>query len=288
MKALFDRVSKKCSSLTTHAYSTSFSLGIRLLAAPMREPVYAIYGFVRLADEIVDSFQGFDQAELLADFRRQTDRSICDGISLNPILNSFQRVVNAYGIPKELVDCFFESMEMDLDGQCYTRELYERYIFGSAEVVGLMCLRVFTNGNDQEYERLRQPAMRLGAAFQKVNFLRDAGADFNKLGRTYFPGVNLQGFSATEKKQIEADILADFDAALVGIEQLPAGARPGVYLAYLYYKVLFEKIRRLPPQRILSSRIRVANVHKMVIMCYALIRRRPGVSYKINYAADDK
>ncbi|WP_129715825.1 phytoene/squalene synthase family protein [Pedobacter sp. SYP-B3415] len=288
MKALFDRVSSGCSTLTTKAYSTSFSLGIRLLSAGIRQPIYGIYGFVRLADEIVDSFHGYDQAHLLADFRLQTYRAIDDGISLNPILNSFQQVVNRYNIPVELIETFLESMEMDLDGRAYTKELYDRYILGSAEVVGLMCLRVFTGGDDAVYERLKLPAMRLGAAFQKVNFLRDAGADFHTLGRTYFPGVNLEGFSAIEKAQIEEDIASDFDAALVGIEQLPRSARMGVYLAYLYYKVLFEKIKRLSPQHVLTSRVRLANAHKMLIMCHALIRRRPAASVKLNYAANNK
>lgn len=271
MKALFDSVSAACSKLTTKAYSTSFSLGIQLLARKFHAPIYGIYGFVRFADEIVDSFHGYPKETLLKDFREQTYRAIREKISLNPILNSFQHVVHQYNIEQELVDTFLDSMEMDLHQHFYTRSIYEKYILGSAEVVGLMCLRVFTNGDHDLYEQLKYPAMKLGAAFQKVNFLRDVRTDSQELGRHYFPQVNLNNFSCAEKAAIEAEIEADFNEALAGIKALPLSSRKGVYLAYAYYKVLFNKIRNLPPQKIMTARVRVANSHKIGIMLQTML-----------------
>jgi len=276
MKALFDKVSARCSRITTEAYSTSFSLGIRLLAKKFHEPVYAIYGFVRLADEIVDSFHSYPKAALLKGFRQQTYAAIAGRISLNPILNSFQETVHTYHIEMELIDTFLDSMEMDLQQQCYSRSLYEQYILGSAEVVGLMCLRVFTEGDHVQYAKLQQPAMKLGAAFQKINFLRDVKADSQELGRLYFPGVNLDHFTAADKQQIEKEISADLKQAIDGIRRLPAGARKGVYLAYAYYVVLFNKIKNLPPQKIMTERIRVANSHKIGLMLQTMVVGLPG------------
>lgn len=271
MKSLFDKLSADCSKLTTEEYSTSFSLGIRLLNKKFHAPIYAIYGFVRFADEIVDSFHDYDKAALLAHFKEETYRAIEEKISLNPILNSFQKVYHDYHIEQELVDTFLDSMEMDLHQHFYTRSIYEQYILGSAEVVGLMCLRVFTENDHDQYCRLRIPAMKLGAAFQKVNFLRDVKADSQELGRHYFPMVNLENFSNKEKSDIEAEITNDFKEALPGIMQLPLSARKGVYLAYTYYQVLFKKIRNLPAQRIMTERIRVPNSHKIGIMLQTML-----------------
>jgi phytoene/squalene synthetase len=272
MKQLFDDVSQEMSQLTTKRYSTSFSLGISFLDSDLHKPIYSIYGFVRFADEIVDSFHGFDKEALLADFKVQTYKAIAEGISLNPILNSFQWAVNKYGIPMELIDTFLNSMEMDLNKQFYSKEQYELYILGSAEVVGLMCLKVFVEGNDAEYERLKPSAMKLGSAFQKINFLRDLKDDFQTLGRTYFPGINMEEFTASVKKEIEADIEADFRAGYEGILQLPKNARFGVYMAYKYYFKLFKKIKTKTAQDILTERIRIPNYRKMRILLTSYVR----------------
>jgi len=272
MKQLFDDISQEMSQLTTKRYSTSFSLGISFLATNLHKPIYSIYGFVRFADEIVDSFHGFDKAELLADFKVQTYRAIAEGISLNPILNSFQWAVNKYGIPMELIDTFLNSMEMDLKKQFYSKEQYDLYILGSAEVVGLMCLKVFVEGNDAEYERLKPSAMKLVSAFQKINFLRDLKDDFQTLGRTYFPGINMEEFNATVKKEIEADIEVDFRAGYEGILQLPKNARFGVYMAYKYYFKLFKKIKSQSAQTILTERVRIPNYRKMRILLTSYVR----------------
>jgi phytoene/squalene synthetase len=272
MKQLFDDVSQEMSQLTTKRYSTSFSLGISFLDSDLHKPIYSIYGFVRFADEIVDSFHGFDKEALLADFKVQTYKAIAEGISLNPILNSFQWAVNKYSIPIELIDTFLNSMEMDLNKQFYSKEQYELYILGSAEVVGLMCLKVFVNGNEAEYERLKPSAMKLGSAFQKINFLRDLKDDFQTLGRTYFPGINMEEFNATVKKEIEADIEADFRAGYEGILQLPKNARFGVYMAYKYYFKLFKKIKAKSAQNILTERIRIPNYRKMRILLTSYVR----------------
>jgi len=271
MKALFDKVSARCSRITTEAYSTSFSLGIRLLDKKFHAPIYAIYGFVRFADEIVDSFHDYPKSDLLKDFRQQAYAAINGRISLNPILNSFQATVHTYNIEMELIDTFLDSMEMDLQQHCYSRSLYEQYILGSAEVVGLMCLRVFTEGDNEQYTALQYPAMKLGAAFQKINFLRDVRADSQELGRLYFPGVNLDHFTEADKQQIEKEIGADLKQAIDGIRRLPAGARKGVYLAYAYYLVLFNKIKNLPPQKIMTERIRVGNSHKIGLMLQTMV-----------------
>lgn len=276
MKARFDTLSAKCSRETTRLYSTSFSLGIYFLRPEIRGPIYAIYGFVRLADEIVDSFHEYDKKALLAEFREDCFRAIDRGISVNPVLNSFQQAVNTYHIQPELIEQFLKSMEMDLAAQTYTPQKYEEYILGSAQVVGLMCLQVFTNGNKNDYERLRVPAMKLGSAFQKVNFLRDLNADHQELGRTYFPGVDLSAFSDRDKKAIEADIQQEFKAALSGIRELPKSCRKGVYLAYVYYRQLFRKIAGVPAEKVMTERIRVSNGHKFWLMADSLIR------YKLN------
>lgn len=234
MKQIFDDISHEMSTLTTRKYSTSFSLGIRMLNKDIQKPIYAIYGFVRFADEIVDSFHEFNKAILLEDFRKQTYQAINDKISLNPILNSFQWAVNTYNIPLDLIETFLVSMKMDLSEQNYDEEQYKAYILGSAEVVGLMCLKVFVEGNEAEFLRLKPAAMKLGAAFQKINFLRDLDADFNQLGRLYFPGVEMDEFNTAVKNKIEEDIEADFKAGYLGILQLSKNARFGVYLAYIY------------------------------------------------------
>lgn len=276
MKETFDQLSADCSRITTKRYSTSFSLGIYFLKKKLRHPIYSIYGFVRLADEIVDSFHDFDKAFLLKKFRQDCFEAIDHGISLNPVLNSFQQVVNEYKIDHELIDLFLQSMEMDLDKHVYTPEKYERYILGSAQVVGLMCLRVFTEGDAQLYDQLKNSAMKLGSAFQKVNFLRDVNADYNALSRSYFPNVDLSAFSNLEKKLIEEDIEAEFKEALIGIKLLPCSSRSGVYLAYIYYKELFNKIKKATAERVMSERIRISNGHKFGLMCDSIIR------FKIN------
>ena len=271
MKRLFDNVSVQCSRLTTRAYSTSFSAGIYFLRKDLRDPVYAIYGFVRFADEIVDSFEGFDKRYLLEKFKLDTYEAIEKGISLNPILNAFQHVVHKYGIDRELIETFLGSMEMDLEKTDYTRLHYDKYILGSAEVVGLMCLCVFTEGCKKQYDELKPFAMKLGAAFQKVNFLRDLKADFQELGRSYFPDVDLSGFSGDAKREIEAEIDRDFKEALIGIRRLPASSRGGVYLAYVYYYSLFKKIRSVPAQRIMQERIRISNGGKIRLMVNSML-----------------
>jgi phytoene synthase len=274
MKTLFDTVSAACSKTTTHTYSTSFSLGIRFLARKFHGPVYGIYGFVRFADEIVDSSHDYDKAALLAEFRRDTYAAIDRGISLNPVLNSFQHVVRTYGIERDLIDTFLDSMAMDLENASYDRQQYDRYILGSAEVVGLMCLRVFCEGDDGLYGRLRPYAMKLGAAFQKVNFLRDLRADNDQLGRAYFPGVDFDAFHDDHKAAIQEEIQCDFAEALKGIRMLPSSSRGGVYLAYYYYTALFRKIKALPAHRIRTERIRVSNPHKLGLMVHSMIQFR--------------
>lgn len=274
MKAIFDNVSVMCSKMTTESYSTSFSSGIRFLDKWLHDHIYSIYGFVRYADEIVDSFHEYDKAELLAEFKEETWKAIQRKISLNPILNSFQHTVNAYNIDRELIECFFESMETDLRTTEHTEESYAKYILGSAEAVGLMCLKVFTANDDERYRNLKYAAMKLGAAFQKVNFLRDVRADDQLLGRTYFPGVDLASFSHEQKRQIEQDIDKDLKEALAGIKCLPPGARRGVYLAYRYYLELFEMIKRTPTNEIMSRRIRVPDHKKLLVVVGAVIRNK--------------
>ncbi|MEY3199574.1 MAG: hypothetical protein RJA13_1532 [Bacteroidota bacterium] len=262
MKQLFDNVSHEMSKLTTKRYSTSFSMGISFLDKELQNPIYAVYGFVRFADEIVDSFHGYDKSELLNDFKTQTYTAIEKGISLNPILNSFQWAVNKFAIPLDLIETFLQSMEMDLNKQTYDEAKYELYILGSAEVVGLMCLKIFVNGSEAEYQRLKPAAMKLGSAFQKINFLRDLNDDFNELGRTYFPGINLKDFDCDIKKEIEENIELDFKMGFEGIKQLPKNARFGVYMAYIYYYKLFNKIKATPAKIILQERVRIPNNKK--------------------------
>ena len=272
MKQLFDSISHEMSELTTKRYSTSFSLGISFLNKELHKPIYAIYGFVRFADEIVDSFHDLPKADLLQDFKEQTYRAIEQGVSLNPILNSFQWVVNKYAISLDLIETFLQSMEMDLDKKSYDPSKYEQYILGSAEVVGLMCLKVFVHGDENEYERLKPAAMKLGSAFQKINFLRDLKADYHELGRTYFPGIDLNEFNTTVKKEIEADIEQDFHLGFLGIKQLPKNARFGVYMAYIYYYKLFKKIKSTNADVILNQRIRIPNNKKYRIFLTSYLR----------------
>jgi len=275
MKQIFDNVSSNCSKLTTTAYSTSFSFGIRALDKKLHAPIYGIYGFVRFADEIVDTFHDYDKHRLFYKFKEDTLDAIKSKISLNPILNSFQKVVHDYQIDMNLVDTFLDSMEMDLnETQSYDADKYNKYILGSAEVVGLMCLNVFVNGNKEQYDLLKPSAMSLGSAFQKVNFLRDAKSDFTYLGRTYFPEVNMLEFSEEDKQKIEQDIEIDFAEALEGIKQLPFSSRGGVYLAYIYYYHLFRKIKSLPSSRVLEERIRIPNSDKLALMLQSMFKNQ--------------
>lgn len=263
---LYRKTCQECSELITKRYSTSFSMGIRAFDPKLRSPIYAIYGFVRFADEIVDTFHDFDKETLLRRFRQDTYLAIDERISLNPVLHSFQEVVHKYSIERDLIDAFLDSMEMDLNFSKYHDALYKQYIYGSAEVVGLMCLRVFTEGDEAEYQRLRYGACALGSAFQKINFLRDMKSDFDERGRVYFPGVDFQHFDNEQKRLIEADIKADFDAGYRGILQLPKSARFGVYLAYIYYINLFEKIKKAHAERVQLERIRVSDRRKVYLL----------------------
>lgn len=263
---LFDQTSLECSRLITQRYSTSFTLGIKTLDARFHLPVYAIYGFVRYADEIVDTFHDRDKAGLLRQFKADTYAAISEKISLNPVLHAFQLIVNHYEIDLALIEAFLHSMEMDLDFKTYDDSCYESYIYGSAEVVGLMCLKVFCGADQAEYERLKEPARKLGAAFQKVNFLRDLKSDYEERGRVYFPGVDFRKFDQETKQAIEQDIARDFAEALPGIVALPQGAKMGVKVAYQYYQKLFEKIKDLPPEVITKQRIRIPNARKISIL----------------------
>ena len=274
MKQKFDDLSYKVSEKTTKLYSTSFSLGIQFLGKEFHAPIYAVYGFVRFADEIVDSFEGYDKKYLLDKFIADTNEAIEQKISLNPILNSFQETVHNYQIDKVLIDTFLQSMEMDLTQNSHNGLSYQQYILGSAEVVGLMCLRIFTKGDSSLYEQLKPFAMKLGSAFQKVNFLRDAGEDLQILGRNYFPEVNLREFTKAEKKQIEQDIEYDFKEALVGIKLLPKSSKCGVYLAYFYYKKLFIKIRATDVEKLMNERIRISNGTKFIFMLNSYVRNQ--------------
>lgn len=274
---LFHEVCHTASSGFVRGYSTSFSLAIRSLDREFRGPIQSIYGFVRLADEIVDTFHGYDKAALLTRLREDTHRAIHDGISLNPVLHSFQRTVRAWGISPDLYDTFLDSMEMDLHGRTYDQQTYESYIHGSAEVVGLMCLRVFCKNDDALYQRLRPAAMKLGAAFQKVNFLRDLKDDHAKLGRTYFPGLVVAQMDGNMKRRIESDIQSDLEIGLSGIKQLPRGSRFGVYMAYVYYLALFKKIQALPCDRILNERIRVRNGGKLALFTTSYVKHSLGL-----------
>lgn len=272
MIQLFHSVSHACSRITTERYSTSFSSAIRLLHKDLRGPIHDIYGFVRFADEIVDTFHDYKKASLLAEYKIDAYAAVERGISLNPILHSFQLTVNRYAIAPSLIDAFFTSMEFDLTCNRYDQQGYEKYIYGSAEVVGLMCLHIFCEGNTGLYAQLKPYAQRLGAAFQKVNFLRDVKNDYQQLQRTYFPGCDFGRFTEADKAAIEADIQSDFDEAYKGIVQLPVKARFGVYVAYRYYLSLFRKIKRLHPQGVLQQRVRIPAYGKAFILAKAGLR----------------
>lgn len=271
---LFHNVSEDCSRIVTEKYSTSFSSAIRLLHKDLRTPVFNIYGFVRFADEIVDTFHAYDKPALLEEFKKETYGAIERGISCNPILNSFQCTVNKYGIDRELIEAFFQSMQMDLSCQRYDQDEYREYIYGSAEVVGLMCLCVFCEGRKDIYDQLKPAARSLGAAFQKVNFLRDIKADYNGLSRIYFPGCDFNNFTASQKRRIEEDIHNDFRQAYQGILELPLKARFGVYVAYKYYLSLFRKIKKLEPAGVLEQRIRIPNYRKLMIIFRAGVKNQ--------------
>ena len=277
MKKLFDELSYEVSKSTTEKYSTSFSLGILALSPSIRSAVYAIYGYVRLADEIVDSFHGYDQQTLLNRLKEQTEQALQEGISLNPILQSFQTTVHRYNINPNLIDQFLKSMSMDLDRINYDIDLYKEYILGSAEVVGLMCLHVFVEGNEEKFETLKPYAMKLGSAFQKVNFLRDLKEDYVILGRTYFPNVRMDLFDNHVKASIEKEIEKEFKEALIGIKLLPTHSRFGVYLAYKYYLSLFKKIRSLPAEKIRNNRIRIPNGQKFSLAMSSYIQYKMAI-----------
>jgi phytoene/squalene synthetase len=270
----FNQASYDCSKAVTIKYSTSFSSAIKLLHADLRMPIFNIYGFVRLADEIVDTFHGQDKSFLLQQCKEETFAAIERKLSLNPILHAFQQTVNYYQIDHALIHAFFKSMESDLTANAYDRQGYDEYIYGSAEVVGLMCLYIFCEGDKTLYKKLESPARALGAAFQKVNFLRDIKADFQDLSRMYFPGCDFHNFAASDKAQIEKDIEKDFADAYEGILKLPIKARFGVYVAFKYYYSLFKKIKSTAPAHILQKRIRIANYHKAYIVLRASVKNR--------------
>jgi 15-cis-phytoene synthase len=271
---LFHTVSQACSRITTEHYSSSFSSAIRMLHKDLQRPIHNIYGFVRFADEIVDTFHDHDKECLLQQFERETFDAIARGLSLNPILHSFQLTVNQYKIDHSLIHAFFHSMKMDLDKRHYNAEAYNEYIYGSAEVVGLMCLYVFCEGNIESFYKLKPAAQSLGAAFQKVNFLRDVNADYHELNRTYFPGVDFNRFDCVAKRQIETDIEEDFKSAYAGILKLPWKARFGVYVAYKYYMSLFKKIKNMHPSIILQQRVRIPGYAKALILVRAEVKNR--------------
>ncbi|MEZ4938022.1 MAG: phytoene/squalene synthase family protein [Crocinitomicaceae bacterium] len=278
MKELFDEVGQKASKMVTKNYSTSFSIGISLLSQQIQKPIYSIYGFVRFADEIVDTFHDYDKADLFYRFKEDTYRALEDKISLNPILNSFQWAVNKYNIEHELIETFLKSMEMDLSMNNYVEGEYEEYILGSAEVVGLMCLKVFVHGDEKKYQELKPYAMALGSAFQKVNFLRDLRADFHALGRSYFPELNtIHDFDENTKKEIIEDIEKDFYKGYEGILKLPKNSRFGVYVAYIYYKNLLMKIKKTPAEKIADTRIRIPNQKKYRIFLASYVRHKANL-----------
>jgi len=272
MKSLFDTVSYKCSKLVTKNYSTSFSLAVNMLSPSIRDAIYSIYGFVRFADEIVDSFHHYDKENLINDFEKEYYKAMEMGISLNPILNSFQHTVKHYNITDDLIQAFLQSMKLDLIKSNYnTQTEYEEYIYGSADVVGLMCLKVFVKGNNQKYEQLKNEAMRLGSAFQKVNFLRDLKDDNLVLNRNYFPGIDLKSFDENAKTAIINEIEEDFRIAFQGIVKLPIEAKFGVYTAYVYYKKLLKKLKNTPYYEIGNSRIRVSNYTKAGLLAQSFV-----------------
>ena len=273
MKALFDDISQSCSKNVTKTYSTSFSLATKMLAPSIRQDIYNIYGFVRLADEIVDSFHDYDKAELFSRFELQLEEALSEKISLNPILNAFQYTVHKYSVDRDLIDAFMNSMRLDLTKSNYTtREEYQAYIYGSADVVGLMCLKVFVNGDQKQYDALKESAMALGSAFQKVNFLRDLKADFKELNRTYFPNTNLAALDENAKQEIIEDIEADFKKGYAGIVALPPEAKFGVFMAYRYYRRLPKKLSNTPALDIVNTRIRVPNYEKFGLLTRSYVK----------------
>lgn len=274
MQELYRDTCLECSKIITQRYSTSFSLGIRAFEKKYRAPIYAVYGFVRYADEIVDTFHEFNKQELFDNFKRDTYQAIAQGISLNPVLHSFQYTVNKFGIPMELIDAFLKSMEMDIDKNTYEKDSYNEYIYGSAEVIGLMCLMIFCEGDKTQYAELTPMARSLGAAFQKINFLRDIKSDYVDRGRVYFPNVEFSSFCEQDKRAIEEDIQKDFDHGLEGIKRLPSGARLGVYIAYRYYIDLFRKIKNTPAKEVATKRIRVADSRKALLFIEAIFKNR--------------
>ena len=278
MKELFDQISEECSKNVTKSYSTSFSLATKMLSSSIRQDIYNIYGFVRFADEIVDTFHNYNKEELFKRFVNDLNHSLKEKISLNPILNSFQKTVHKYGIQKELIDAFLKSMKQDLKKKNYkTTKEYKDYIYGSADVVGLMCLKVFVSGNESEYNKLKPYAMSLGSAFQKVNFLRDLNDDYQKLDRIYFPGVEYSSFDENTKNQIMVDIEKDFSEALKGIYMLPNNSKFGVYAAYKYYKRLLIKLKRSSYLKIKKQRIRVPNYQKVDVLARSYVRYRLNI-----------
>ena len=278
MKELFDQISEECSKNVTKSYSTSFSLATKMLSISKRQDIYNIYGFVRFADEIVDSFHNYNKEELFKRFVADLDHALEEKISLNPILNSFQRTVHKYGIQKELINAFLKSMRLDLKKKNYkSLKEYKDYIYGSADVVGLMCLKVFVSGNNKEYKKLKPFAMALGSAFQKVNFLRDLNDDYQKLDRVYFPGVNYSSFDENAKNKIMIDIENDFSEALKGIYMLPNNSKFGVYAAYKYYKRLLIKLKRSSYLKIKKERIRVPNYQKVDVLARSYVRYRLNI-----------
>lgn len=278
MKELFDNVSHSCSKLVTKKYSTSFSLAVNMLSPKIRTDIYNIYGFVRFADEIVDTFHDYNKEELMAHFEKDYYIAKAQGISLNPILNSFQQTVNTYNIPDEMVQAFLRSMKADLHKTEYhTKEEYDAYIYGSADVVGLMCLKVFVNGDDAMFNELKDAAMRLGSAFQKVNFLRDLKDDFELLNRSYFPTIDLGKLDPASKQQIIDEIEEDFNYAFTnGVLKLPVEAKFGVYMAYRYYRRLLKKLNSVPSEKIMDTRIRISDPMKINLLA------RSYVKYKLN------
>lgn len=277
MKKLYDELAYKVSKAVTEKYSSSFSLGILALKPAIRPAIYAIYGYVRLADEIVDSFHDYDKAGLLQRFKLETWNALKEGISLNPILQSFQETVHKFAIDKALIEQFLHSMEMDLQQIDYNSDLYKEYILGSAEVVGLMCLQVFTGGNKDAFEMLKPYAMKLGSAFQKVNFLRDLKDDYQVLGRTYFPNVDMKIFNNKIKYQIEKEIEMEFNKALIGIKKLPTSSKFGVYLAYKYYLSLFNKIKNTSAEKIMNQRIRIPTGQKLSLAMSSYVQYKISI-----------
>lgn len=277
MKSIFDKVSRECSKAVTDNYSTSFSLASKMLGPTIRQDIHNIYGFVRFADEIVDTFHDYNKRDLLDRFEGDLKYAIDDRISLNPILNSFQETVNKYDITPDMYGAFIHSMRLDLDKSVYlTDEEYRNYIYGSADVVGLMSLKVFVKGNQQQYDDLKEDAMRLGSAFQKVNFLRDLKADLDMLERSYFPNTDLHDLSEEDKSRLIAEIKDDFDAGLRGIKRLPIEAKLGVYTAYTYYRRLLTRLEKTPSREIRNTRIRVPNYEKIALLA------KGYVTYRLN------